>query len=158
MTQSRPSCGQTAHMMHSTEDWICEDLRPTVARRRLCQSGPVSGFTTSNCRRGRGYAASKGAFGARKAAIARPAHSVTGPTRLLSHYRVNFAQIHQSQAPKIWLTRPTVDLVLDPRQVVQGIEYQNLTLIGSFVAGDGLGGAADNDPVHISPDQHLAMA
>ena len=63
----------------------------------------------------------------------------------------------RSPAPRSRLVE-RADLALDERQVVQGIEDQILTLIGSFVAGDDLGGAADQDPIHISPDQHLAMA
>src|SRR3546814_14214420 len=52
----------------------------------------------------------------------------------------------------------SADLVFEQRQVVQRIEDQVLTLIGSLVAGDDLGGAADHDPLDIAADQHLAVA
>src|SRR3546814_514985 len=50
------------------------------------------------------------------------------------------------------------DLVFEQRQVVQRIEDQVLSLIGSLVAGDDLGGAADNDPLDIAADKHLTVA
>ncbi len=55
-----------------------------------------------------------------------------------------------------WSSAPTLRSMSG--RVVQGIEDQVLTLIGSFVAGDDLGGAADHHPLDISPDQYLAMA
>ncbi len=64
----------------------------------------------------------------------------------------------QIPAPERGCLVEGADLALDERQVVQGIEDQVLTLIGSSVAGDDLGGAADHDPLDIAPDQHLAMA
>jgi len=64
----------------------------------------------------------------------------------------------QIPAPERGRLVERADFALDERQVVQGIEDQILTLIGSFVAGDDLGDAADHDPIHISPDQYLAMA
>ncbi len=64
----------------------------------------------------------------------------------------------RSPAPERGCVVEGADLALDERQVVQGIEDQVLTFIGSPVAGDDLAGTADHDSVHISPDQHLAIA
>jgi hypothetical protein len=68
------------------------------------------------------------------------------------------ASLGQIPTPERGRLVERADLALDERQVVQGIEDQILTLVGSLVAGEGLGGAADHDPVDISSGQHLAMA
>ena len=66
-----------------------------------------------------------------------------------------FGQLPSDQGRRL---AERAELVLDQRQIVQGVEDHILALVGTCVAGDDFEGAADHYPVDIAAHPHRAMA